>query len=93
MFFYLSLFFVSCEFCWVRCSLNSITHFAAKFDVVYKARIFFFFLGVIIAICLFLFWKIVSTIVVLPLFLFSLNEMAVKKKKNSMTMNINTMPR
>ena len=79
MFFYLSLFFVSCEFCWVRCSLNSITHFAAKFDVVHKARFFFFL--VIIAICLFLFWKIVSTIVVLPLFQFSLNEMAVKKKK------------
>ena len=80
MFFYLSLFFVSCEFCWIRCSLNSITHFAAKFDAVHKARFFYFFWA-IIAICLFLFWKIVSTIVVLPLFLFSLNEMAVKKKK------------
>ena len=45
MFFYLSLFFVSCEFCWVRCSLNSITHFAAKFDAVHKARFFFFFFG------------------------------------------------
>ena len=38
--FYLSLSFVSCEFCWVRRSLNTATHFATKHVVALKLGFF-----------------------------------------------------